>query len=73
MGIPETILEQLDGAARLETFVGAYDILKEGEYTLVFKFKGSRKANHNLKILSISSDCQLIPFYFQLGWQGNPN
>ncbi len=57
----EIILEQIGGSRRLKMFVGAYDFLKDGENTLMFKFKGSRKANY-LKITLNSMDLYDMEF-----------
>ena len=45
----------------MKLFVGAYDFLKDGDNILMFKFKGSRKANH-VKITLNSMDTYDIEF-----------
>ncbi len=42
----KTIIEQMGGAGKLKMFVGAHTFLKDGENTVMFKFKGSKIANH---------------------------
>lgn len=61
MGIPETIIQQLGGSARLKAFIGAYHIFKDSENAVVFKFKGSRKANY-VKITLNSMDLYDLEF-----------
>ncbi len=58
--VAETILRQL-GGKRLIVMTGAYDFLRDGDYTLMFKFKGSKKANF-VKITLNSLDLYDVEF-----------